>query len=727
MQAAMDDIHLELNHVDTENSDMSIGGDSRFSSYRHRTVSLQRNSLANEMIGLRTMGRYKYHTNTLRSIRSPEDADTIVNQIQENVAKADDEQQADQLRREALRDMPQSLTIKRQVKQTLMLNEKSRGDNHSTIGCYKWAVYSIIILYSKLKASIYNFLYTFELWYLILKTLEGQFGSAVATFFRFFRSLFFLNLFTLVPTFFFIVLPQILQSNFGDEVVVDQESFSPADIFTGEGSLTNSVLFYGRYTNETIKLAKYEYDMPYAYLFTMFVTYVIGFIVLSYSTAKSFRKNFIETKGGSKNVFAHKIFCSWDFGIATEDAATLKSSVIYHELRELLDQWNSPRTKASCASRFFTVCTNFAVNLLILFVLMGIAFGMWILLDKNRLNDDNEHIGMITAVVINVTILVFPLFFTIVGFCEDYKSPRNSFFVNLTRTILLEIVVIGILVAYWITSASKVECWETCLGQEIYRLVIFEFIFSIVFLPMTEIVRFLLNKNFPSTFDPPEFNINRYTLQILYNQTLFWIGLYFSPLLSAIVVLKLFVSWYLTTFTVLHCCKPSSKTWRAAQTETLFLIMAFLNLIMVMTCLGYVVASVETSGCGPFRSFEYVYNLVKEGILGLEQGQTILKTIIYVTKPGVVALIILMMCMGVYYLDAKSRAQDAMVKLLRNMLINEAKDKEFLLTRISLATQGRYNLQENPLEGSPMRQRRMREDLGDSGTEVLLPSHRVNI
>lgn len=43
----------------------------------------------------------------------------------------------------------------------------------------------------------------------------------------------------------------------------------------------------------------------------------------------------------------------------------------------------------------------------------------------------------------------------------------------------------------------------------------------------------------------------------------------------------------------------------------------------------------------------------------------------------------------VYYLRAKAHAQRGMVKILREMLAWEAKDKEFLLQRISKVTKGR--------------------------------------
>lgn len=49
--------------------------------------------------------------------------------------------------------------------------------------------------------------------------------------------------------------------------------------------------------------------------------------------ASSYRKSFIETAGGIKNIYAHKVFCGWDFSIATEKAAKLKSESLARELQ----------------------------------------------------------------------------------------------------------------------------------------------------------------------------------------------------------------------------------------------------------------------------------------------------------------------------------------------------------------------------------------------------------
>lgn len=55
------------------------------------------------------------------------------------------------------------------------------------------------------------------------------------------------------------------------------------------------------------------------------------------STAESYRKSFIATSGG-QSLRAHKLFCSWDFGISNQESADLKHQNVYHELKSILNE-----------------------------------------------------------------------------------------------------------------------------------------------------------------------------------------------------------------------------------------------------------------------------------------------------------------------------------------------------------------------------------------------------
>lgn len=99
--------------------------------------------------------------------------------------------------------------------------------------------------------------------------------------------------------------------------------------------------------------------------------------------------------------------------------------------------------------------------------------------------------------------------------------------------------------------------------------------------------------------------------------------------------------------------------------------------------------SVEAPTCGPFRSYKYIYEIIINGLLHLEQNSVFWRILIYFTKPGVITLIFLALCVRVYYLKAKTLAQKEMVCMLKDMLTWETKDKEFLLEHISKVTQER--------------------------------------
>lgn len=86
----------------------------------------------------------------------------------------------------------------------------------------------------------------------------------------------------------------------------------------------------------------------------------------------------------------------------------------------------------------------------------------------------------------------------------------------------------------------------------------------------------------------PQFDIAHNSLALIYSQTLFWVGFYFSPLLPLVIVLKMFCQFYLQRCAVLYFCLPANKSWRAAQTNTVFLVMAFISLLCVLIVYAYI-------------------------------------------------------------------------------------------------------------------------------------------
>ncbi|KAJ8915105.1 hypothetical protein NQ315_000357 [Exocentrus adspersus] len=687
--ASGNDENLDDNCFENINVENEIYGNRVYSIHRNQLRS-QRNDIDGAIearvggIKARAVRRNKQTGNMMESIENH--AELIVAKMERDSELMEDSPTSEELRKETLRDMPQCLTLKRCVKEKLS-KSVSQKSKRKPLGCWKMFKYRMSITKSKFKLSMKNLAYMLELWYGTMKRIEGNFGSGVASFFKFLRWMFILDAFIALVTFSFIVVPQIVFHSRNGTLF---EGFQAMDILTGEGYLTNTFLYYGFYTNQSISYTPLVYSMPDAYFFTMICLYLFSFASLSISVAIDYRRSFIETEGGLQNIFANKVFCGWDYNIATESTARLKSRAIYNELKELLNEVMYESEKETFIVVFWTRTMQLMMHLMVSITLAASGYLMWFLMDKSAKENWSP---IYTALVVNVIMAVMPIVFSFIINYEGYKKPKTKLMFTLVRTFILGFGIIGVLVSFWLKNPDA-DCWETSLGQEIYRLILFDFIFSVIVSPLLDLVSYCICSLF--TDCNLHFDIARHTMQIIYNQTLFWVGLFFSPFLAVMVSIKLFLIWYVRKTLVLKLCSPPSRSWRAAQTTTWFLMISFLSLLLVMALLGYIITSTPTSTCGPFSNYEYIYEIVTLGLLQLRKGNQVWQILLFVTKPGFIALVLIALCARVYYMRAKAQAQRGIVAIYREMLKWESRDKEFLLDNISFLTRGQwqYKVQE---------------------------------
>lgn len=92
---------------------------------------------------------------------------------------------------------------------------------------------------------------------------------------------------------------------------------------------------------------------------------------------------------------------------------------------------------------------------------------------------------------------------------------------------------------------SSQQCWENAIGQEIYRFVIIDFLLVGCAGALYHLNRFLIYKYVWPKVGLPEFNISRASLGLIFNQTLLWIGLFFSPILGVVLIVKMIIVFYL--------------------------------------------------------------------------------------------------------------------------------------------------------------------------------------
>ncbi|KAL7027024.1 hypothetical protein ACKWTF_005263 [Chironomus riparius] len=645
------------------------------------------------------------HDGTLLS--EMDQIEQITQEIEQHDHLMEANYKSEQARIDTIKLMPQSLAAKRIIRARLLrsINRRSHLSNHSGLKNVKF----FPNLFVKRARSWYRQVFkSFDFWYGSMKEIEGRFGSKIGVYFKILKYLVMLNIFVAILVFSFIILPQILYDNFqassnNHTATVDSNnmslpSFEFVDILTAEGYLRNSIMFYGAYTNETISIGangEYSYSLPYAYFLTMTILYTVIFIVISISLLRCYRASFIEAIDNTPNFYCHKIFCAWDFGLQHLKAAETKHKNIYRELKDLLlsEHKKIEDERLSQLRKVWNIMIQITAHITVLAIIIFIGVVLWGLFSIYERNSSQEDQWkfLYIPVVINSAILICSIVFTWISKAEEYKFPRTTIHIRLLRNFLLEISIVSALLVFWISKNDQlVNCWESIIGGEVYRIMIIDFFMHTIGTCFYYFIRYLIHKSDPDEFDLPEFDITHSSLGLVFNQFIFWVGLPFSPFLSLIAVMKFILMFYIMKVTLIKCCKAPMKLWKSKQIQTFFLVGIFTTLVIVFVVHGLVVTKIPVSKtCGPFRNYTDISEIFMDGILKLKEGQFFWKIFTSFTKPAFVGGILLTMCVSVYYLRAKAHGQIAKVKLLKEMLYLEAKDKEFLLGNISRLAQGK--------------------------------------
>ncbi|XP_062824833.1 transmembrane channel-like protein 6 [Anolis carolinensis] len=186
-------------------------------------------------------------------------------------------------------------------------------------------------------------------------------------------------------------------------------------------------------------------------------------------------------------------------------------------------------------------------------------------------------------------------------------------------------VSLGLLCYHWLSqevTSSKIQCWETFVGQELYRLVVMDFIFTLLDTFFGDLMwRVILEKKLQRK-QRPEFDIARNVLELIYGQSLTWLGVFFAPLLLAVLILKLLLLFYIKEASLKRNCQSPNKPWHASHMDTVLItLLCFPTFLGASIFLSYTIWAVKPSEmCGPFQIFETIYDSGKTWIVDLEQS-----------------------------------------------------------------------------------------------------------
>ncbi|NWZ57032.1 TMC6 protein, partial [Haliaeetus albicilla] len=544
-------------------------------------------------------------------------------------------------------------------------------------------------------------------WHYALKQIGGRFGSSVLSYFLFLKTLLMFNIISFLILLVFVVALQAAYP----PASTSPQSFTGLELLTGAGYFTHSLLYYGYYSNVTLNdpcasspndsaspltAPPLPYNMPLAYVFSVGVSFLVTCVLLVYSMSCSFRESY--RVGSSAGDLAVKVFCAWDFKVIQRRSVKLQCENICTQLKELLADQQSRSRSLSLCQRLGHSAVLLLAWALSLSTVLGCVLAVHYFSEHMHAvtwgssERQQEAILLVLPFMVSLLNMLMPHLYNLLATWEKQDSPVAQVYVAICRNLILKMVVLGLLCYQWLSRrvvCSTEECWETCVGQDLYRFVVMDFIFTLLDTLFGELVwRLILEKKLKRK-QKPEFDIAQNVLELIYGQTLTWLGVLFAPLLPAVQTLKLLLLFYIKKTSLMQNCQSPSKPWQASHMRTVFItLLCFPSFLGAAVFLSYTIWSVRPSEtCGPFQGLENIYKSGKTWVQVLEKSNPNITWFAWVHQHLVENTFLLFFVSGVllaviYFNIQVVRGQQRIICLLKEQIANEGEDKIFLIQKL---------------------------------------------
>ncbi|XP_053231584.1 transmembrane channel-like protein 8 [Podarcis raffonei] len=576
---------------------------------------------------------------------------------------------------------------------------------------------------NQFQEGIWNLVRIFQLWKPPLDEIGGNFGPGIQSYFTFLRFLLFINFLAVLLATGFILLPVIISQNttiFPTGLSADPEcikyssnvSYRSAwqrfqDIFTGEGSLEYSYLFYGAY--HVTQDSKNHYNVHLAYLLSILgyffacLIWILRRIVASMARWQMLRWEF-------KPCVSARIFTEWDFCIQSPEAATLKQRNIYNHLKiDLAEQirhlQNQQRTRKQLAKLYLL---RLLINGVIL-LLTGAAFYCIYAAtefsqghsQKNAASLDvlSQYLPPVAISIVNV---ILPLLFHVLTQLEGY-SPNTEVNLTLVRCVILKLSSLGMFMFFLgrrvlcIGSGGApqchqcgynklYQCWETHIGQEMYKMTLFSFLTTLGSAFLISLPRRLIAKHsscgLAQWLGKEEFLVPHNVLDIVAAQTVIWTGIFFCPLLPLLACVFVFFTFYIKKYTLFQNCQPSTQLFRASHSKFLFQIMLLLGLFQAYVPLGYVISRVSPSqACGLFTNYSTPWEAVPKALSRLPMSTQ--RALSYATSNVFCFLLLMVLSLILTVYVSQVQANRHIIERLKRQRVQCVKEKWCLVRKLA--------------------------------------------
>ncbi|XP_031418564.1 transmembrane channel-like protein 5, partial [Clupea harengus] len=480
-------------------------------------------------------------------------------------------------------------------------------------------------------------------------------------------------------------IPQLVS-----DVPLSTSQFTGLELLTGMGYFSNTVMYYGGYSNHTVaSSSSAPYNTQLAYLLTIAVYLVLCGVSLIYSMARSFQSNYV-LEGASGGAWI--LLCSWDFSVTNERAVRQRKANLTIQLKESLSE-KAQQDQLSSSEKLKRFGVHLGTWLLSTGLAVGASAAIYFLSEFEQKQaqpiEGSDLLAdastLLVPFVVSLINLVVPLIYSLFNKIEVFSNPRTQVYAVIMRNVFLKMSILGILCYNWmdIVAREPNTCWESSIGQALYRLVVVDFFFLLLGSFFGEFLSNVIGSKCVPSLGVPEFDVARNVLDLIYSQTLAWIAIYFSPLLTVIQIFKFFILFYVKKVSLMRNCQPPRRSGRAAQMQTIFIALLFLpSFVGALSMVAYTVWSLKPSqSCGPFRDLDKPYDVV-EHWMSTEKAWVVWIYERVIRSELFFFLVSLLILVLTFFFWQVIKGRKLLIIQLRQRIANEGKDKGFLLEKL---------------------------------------------
>ncbi|XP_029959598.1 transmembrane channel-like protein 7 [Salarias fasciatus] len=671
-----------------------------------------------------------YFRESLRLRRRPS---RVSNQLNRDSSSDEDEEEdevdgEDQARE--LRNTPFSMALKKAVRQAQLMKMPVVSSSNS------WKMKRSKIL-RQLKSSARDVVGYLTLWDKTLQKIGGNFGGGVQSYFLFLRFLVVLNFLSFLLLAAFVIIPSIIFSRVGTSFSNTSETLNLCadcaaecmeyepnpqglrmfysyflDLLSGTHFMEYTYLFYGYYSNTVLEDRNFSYNIPLAYLLTavFYLAFCLVCIIARMGTAARVA---VVTGGSTVGNYSMIVFCGWDYGCLGDRATKLKQRNVLYRLQVDLEEEALKRRAAARTLKQRVLL--YSLRVAMFFVALGLIIAAFVgIFEATNFSQENRQeegflsllLEYLPSIVITAGNFVVPMLCDQIALIERY-TPSTTVILALLRAVFLRLMSLAILlITLWqqITCEGDTEsqncklclynhvdypCWETRLGQEMYKLTLFDFLVSVAVLVLVEFPRRMVVDNWSNKlvqwFGRQQFTVPANVLELVYGQTVVWTGALFCPLLPLISVVKFVLFFYFKKINLFNNCRPALRTFRSTTSTVFFLMVLLIGWCLAAAVVIYSIAEIHPSiSCGPFRVSSNIWSIVPSSILNLSEVTQ--EFLFFIGSQAFAIPLCVLSCVVMCYVIVLAAAYGKSVSLLRKRLKMEGRDKQFLVKQIGELT-----------------------------------------